>query len=245
MVNGKHAIITGGANGIGKQTAITFAKNGARVVIWDLDEDRGAGLVSEAKEHNQDISFYKVDITDYASVSKAFEQLIEDIGWVDILINNAGITSDASLLKMSVEQWDKVVAVNLTGVFNCTKVAAAHMKSRAYGRIINASSVVGIYGNFGQTNYVATKSGVIGMSKVWAREFGKYGITVNAVAPGFIKTEMINTVPESVIDNMIARSAVKRLGKVQDISNAYLFLASDMASFITGTVLSVDGGLVI
>jgi 3-oxoacyl-[acyl-carrier protein] reductase len=163
---------------------------------------------------------------------------------VDILINNAGITRDSSLKKMTPEQWQQVIDVNLTGVFNCTKAVYPHLEQRGGGRILNAASVVGIYGNFGQTNYVATKAGVIGMTKVWAREFGRKGITVNAVAPGFINTEMLDTVPENVINDLKAKTPMQRLGEVEDIANAYAFLASDEASFISGITLSVDGGLV-
>jgi 3-oxoacyl-[acyl-carrier protein] reductase len=245
MLNDKTAIITGGANGIGKATAIKFMENGAKVIIWDLDKEKAQSFINEAKAKEWPLEFNHLDITDLNSVQAAVEKVIGDHGHVDILINNAGITMDASLAKMTAEQWQKVIDVNLTGVFNCTKAVMPFMKANSFGRIINASSVVGLYGNFGQTNYVATKAGVIGMTKVWARELGKYNITVNAVAPGFIKTEMIENVPEKLIDMMKDRSAVKRLGEVDDIANAYLFLSSDLASFISGATLSVDGGLVI
>ena len=162
-----------------------------------------------------------------------------------MLVNNAGITRDASLMKMTEEQWQQVLDVNLGGVFHCTKAIAPVMVEQKSGCIINTSSVVGLYGNFGQTNYVATKSGVIGMTKVWARELGRKGIRVNAVAPGFIATEMVDTVPENVIEMMVGKTPLARLGKPEDIANAYIFLASDLASYISGTVLSVDGGLVI
>lgn len=244
MLKSKVAIITGGANGIGKATVKKFVENGASVAIWDVDEDAGKKLEKELKSQSYNCKFYKVNITSLEDTEKATSQVLEDYGAVHILINNAGITRDATLIKMTPEQWKQVIDVNLTGVFNCTKAVAPSMKEQKEGRIISASSVVGIYGNFGQTNYVATKSGVIGMTKVWARELGKYGITVNAVAPGFIKTEMIDSVPEKVIDIMVNQSAVKRLGEVEDIANAYLFLSSALSSFVTGTVLSVDGGLV-
>lgn len=244
MLKSKVAIITGGANGIGKATVKKFVENGASVAIWDVDEDAGKKLENELKSQSYNCKFYKVNITSLEDTEKATSQVLEDFGAVHILINNAGITRDATLIKMTPEQWKQVIDVNLTGVFNCTKAVAPSMKEQKEGRIISASSVVGIYGNFGQTNYVATKSGVIGMTKVWARELGKYGITVNAVAPGFIKTEMIDSVPEKVIDIMVNQSAVKRLGEVEDIANAYLFLSSALSSFVTGTVLSVDGGLV-
>ncbi|RMG37053.1 MAG: SDR family oxidoreductase, partial [Methanobacteriota archaeon] len=178
-------------------------------------------------------------------VQSAAETVVKEFGKIDILINNAGITRDARLLKMSPEDWQKVIDVNLTGVFNTTRTIAPFMVENGYGRIINASSVVGLYGNFGQTNYVATKAGVIGMTKVWARELGPKGITVNAIAPGFIATEMIETVPEKVIQLLLEKTPLRRLGQPEDVANAYLFLASEEASFINGAVLSVDGGLTI
>ena len=173
----------------------------------------------------------------------ATEQVHTDFGQIDILINNAGITRDASMKKMTEAQWDQVIGVNLKGVFNCTKAVSPYMLERRYGRIINASSVVALYGNFGQTNYVATKAGVIGMTKVWAREFGRKGITVNAVAPGFIATEMVETIPKEYLGDLMGRTALQRLGQPEDIAKAYLFLSSEDAAFITGITLSVDGGL--
>jgi len=245
MLKGKVALITGGANGIGKATAQTFLENGAEVIIWDVDEVKGNAFAQECQAKDFKVKFYRVDITDLQVVQKAADQAKADFGKIDILINNAGIVRDASLKKMTAEQWNSVIAVNLTGVFNCTKCITPFMVEQQFGRVLNASSVVGIYGNFGQTNYVAAKSGVIGMTKVWARELGKHGITVNAVAPGFIKTEMIESIPDQVLEGMMSRSSIKRVGSVQDIAHAYLFLASDMASFITSTTLSVDGGLVV
>lgn len=185
------------------------------------------------------------DVTDREQVASAVVQVIETYGQIDILCNNAGITRDARLVKMTEEQFDQVINVNLKGVFNLTQAVAPHMIERGYGRIITTSSVVGLYGNFGQTNYVATKSGVIGMTKVWARELGPKGITANAVAPGFIATEMVKSVPQDVLDRFINATPLRRLGEPQDIANAFLFLASDEAAFVNGTVLSVDGGLVL
>ncbi|RPI96722.1 MAG: SDR family oxidoreductase, partial [Chloroflexi bacterium] len=166
-------------------------------------------------------------------------------GKIDILCNNAGITRDARLVKMTEEQFDTVIDVNLKGVFNLTQAVAPHMVEQNYGRIISTSSIVGLYGNFGQTNYVAAKAGVIGMTRVWARELGPKGITANVVAPGFIATDMIKTVPQEVLDRFTSMTPVRRLGEPEDIANAYLFLASDEASFVNGAVLSVDGGLVL
>lgn len=243
MLKNKVAIITGGANGIGKATVEKFLNHNARIALIDVD-DKGIQLCETWRDKGHDIKFYSCNITDYESTLDTITKIQKDFGQIDILINNAGITRDASLKKMTPEQWQQVIDVNLTGVFNCTKAVAPFMIDRAEGCILNASSVVGLYGNFGQTNYAATKAGVIAMSKTWARELGKYNIRVNAVAPGFIKTEMIESVPEKVITLMKGKSPLNRLGEVEDIANAYLYLASEMGSFITGTTLSVDGGLI-
>lgn len=244
-LEGKTAIITGGAQGIGKATVIKFLEEGANVSVWDLAEDLGNKLVEEYSQKDFTVSFQKVNVAKTEEVKSSMQKVIEQHGQVDILINNAGITKDSTLKKMTPEQWQQVIDVNLTGVFNCTQAVAEHMMQRGSGRIINASSVVGLYGNFGQTNYVATKAGVIGMTKTWARELGRKGICVNAVAPGFIATEMVSAMPEKVITMMEEKTPLGRLGKPEDIANAYCFLASDEASFINGTTLSVDGGIVI
>jgi len=241
----KVAIITGGASGIGKQAALLFAQEGATVSIWDVNEEMGETVVREFEQQNLKAEFRKVNVADKTDVSSNAKAVSEKYEKIDILVNNAGITRDATLMKMTEEQWDQVIAVNLKGVFNCTQAVAAVMVEREQGAIINTSSVVAHYGNFGQTNYVATKSGVIGMTKTWARELGRKGIRVNAVAPGFIFTEMVSTVPEKVLDMVKGNTPLGRLGKPEDIANAYLFLASDEASFINGNVLNVDGGLVI
>lgn len=241
----KIAIITGGAQGIGKAAVKKFAEEGAIVIIWDVNEEKASATISEFNNISTSIEFQKVDVTKLESVSEAAKQIIEKYNKIDNLINNAGITRDASFLKMTPEQWKQVIDVNLTGVFNCTKAVAPYMVEKLYGKIVNTSSVVGLYGNFGQTNYVATKSGIIGMTKVWARELGRKGINVNAVAPGFIATEMVSTVPEKVLDMLKERTPLGKLGEPEDIANAYLFLASDEAKYINGAVLSVDGGLVL
>lgn len=243
-LEGKIAIITGGAQGIGKTTALTFAKEGASLIIWDVNEEKGKAILLELSNLGTPAMFHKVDVTKPESVEDAVTAALSRFGKIDILVNNAGITKDATLMKMTMEQFQAVLNVNLTGVFNCTKAVAASMIEKGSGRILNASSVVGIYGNFGQSNYVATKAGVIGMTKVWARELGRKGITVNAVAPGFIATDMIATVPEKVIETLKEKTPLGRLGMPEDIANAYLFLASDEASFINGHCLSVDGGLI-
>lgn len=244
-LQGKTAIITGAARGIGKTTAELFASEGAAVILWDRDADAGKAAELSLQEKGFTAEFMQIDVTSLESVTAAAGAVRQKFGKIDILINNAGITKDATLVKMTEEQWQSVLNVNLTGVFNCTKAVTPHLIENGYGRIINTSSVVGIYGNFGQTNYVATKSGIIGMSKVWARELGKKGITVNVVAPGFIATEMVNSVPEKVLQMMREKTPAGRLGDPIDIAKAYLFLASDDASYVNGAVLSVDGGLVI
>jgi 3-oxoacyl-[acyl-carrier protein] reductase len=241
----KVAIITGGASGIGKATALKFAEAGAHIAIWDVQEDKGQSLVQILRGMGVEAAFYKVNTAKLAVVQAAVTQVIEDFGKIDILINNAGITRDATLLKMTEEQFDAVIDVNLKGVYNCTKSVAPFMIQNSYGRIIQAASVVGLYGNFGQTNYAATKAAVIGMTKVWAKELGRKGITVNAVAPGFIATEMVEKMPEIVIQNIVEKTPVARMGTPDDIANAYLFLASEEAGFINGATLSVDGGIVL
>lgn len=241
----KVAVITGGAQGIGKAAVKKFAEEGAVVIIWDVNEEKANSTIEELKSISNKVEFQKADVTSLESVSNAAKQIVEKHKKIDILINNAGITRDASFLKMTPDQWKQVIDVNLTGVFNCTKAVAHYMVENKYGKIVNTSSVVGLYGNFGQTNYVATKSGIIGMTKVWARELGRKGVNVNAVAPGFIATEMVETVPEKVIDMLKEKTPLGKLGDPEDIANAYLFLVSEEAKYITGTVLSVDGGLVL
>jgi 3-oxoacyl-[acyl-carrier protein] reductase len=248
------AVITGGANGIGRQTALTFAKAGAAVAIWDLIETAGQAVVAEIVAAGGRAAFFRVNVTSQDDVAAATAATAELFGRIDILINNAGITRDAQLVKvkagevigkMSDAEFDSVIAVNLKGVFTCTQAVAPVLFRLGYGRIVSAASVVGLYGNFGHTNYVASKAGVIGMTKVWARELGRHGITVNALAPGFIATEMTRDMPEKVLSGMVEHTPVGRIGEPQDVANAYLFLASDAAAFINGAVLPVDGGLVL
>jgi 3-oxoacyl-[acyl-carrier protein] reductase len=250
----KFAIITGGANGIGQATARRFAAEGATVAVWDLDAESGERLAAEIGGAGQKALYQPVDVSDPEDVEKAVSELLNSWERIDILINNAGILRDAQLVKfkegavqdrMALEDFDAVINVNLRGVFVCTRAVAPVMIRQGSGRIISASSVVGLYGNFGQTNYVAAKSGVIGMTRVWARELGRYGITVNAVAPGFVSTDMVWQMPEKVLEAIIAKTPLRRLGEPEDIANAYLYLASDEAAFVTGAVLSVDGGQVV
>lgn len=240
----KTAIVTGAAQGIGKGIALKLAQEGADVVIWDIQTEKAEKSAQEIAQSTgrKIIAMPNVNITKLASVQEAVQKVIEMFGKIDILVNNAGIVRDASFLKMTEEQWQSVIDVNLTGVFNCSKAVAPFMSQAMYGKIINISSVVGIYGNFGQTNYVAAKAGVSGMTMVWGRELGKYNINVNAVAPGAIDTEMLATVPAPIREQMIQKIPVRRLGKPEDIANIVAFLASDEASFITGQTFVVDGG---
>jgi 3-oxoacyl-[acyl-carrier protein] reductase len=240
---GKVAIVTGGASGIGKATALKFAQEGADIAIWDVNAEKGEAVAAELEALGAKAKFYSVNTTSLAAVEAAAAQVKADFGKLDIIINNAGITRDATLAKMTEDQWDAVINVNLKGVFNCTKAVAPYMTAQKYGRIVNAASVVALYGNFGQTNYVATKSGVIGMTKVWARELGRKGVTVNAVAPGFIATEMMLTIPDNVLQNLREKTPLGRLGTPEEVANVYLFLASDDAAFVNGATLSVDGGV--
>ncbi len=239
------AVITGGASGIGAAACKKFVREGAAVGIWDVNETAGKELELLLLNEGCAARFIKVNTAKFNEVEAATAEVVKQFGKIDILINNAGITRDASLQKMTAEEWQQVMDVNLTGVFNCTKAISSIMIANKYGRIINTSSIVGLYGNYGQTNYAATKAGVIGMTKTWARELGKYNITVNAVAPGFIATDMIKTIPDKVIEMMKEKVPLKKLGEPEDVANTYAFLASDEGQFISGTVISVDGGLTI
>lgn len=240
----KVAIVTGGASGIGKGVAELFIKEGAKVVVADYDVEKGEKTAKELNENGQAI-FVQVDVSDTEAAEAMVEKTVDEFGKVDILINNAGVTADGFLSKMSEDAWDKVIDVNLKGVFNCSKFAAQKMMETDGGVILNASSVVGLYGNVGQTNYAASKFGVIGLTKTWAKELAGKGVRVNCVAPGFTNTEMLDAVPDKILDKMKKKTPVGRLGEIEDIANAYLFLASDDASFINGAVLPVDGGLVL
>ena len=247
----KVALVTGGAAGIGKATAERFAEEGAKVVICDVSEQAGQEV---AKTLGPEASFYKVNVADRQSVQAWVDDVAAKYGRVDVLVNNAGVLRDGTLVKvqegklvkqMPEADFDLVIGINLKGVFNCTQAVAPYMIRQGGGVILNATSIVGLDGNFGQTNYVASKAGVIGMTKVWARELGRYNIRVNAVAPGFTATEMVKAMPEKVLEGMKARTPLGRMGEPRDIANAYLFLASDEASFISGVTLRVDGGIVV
>ncbi len=246
------AIITGGANGIGRAAVQRFVAEGAQVAFWDMDEEAGQAL--EAELGSAHAKFQVVDVTDPDAVESATQAWLSRHGRIDILINNAGILRDAQLVKyqdgqvlsrMSLKSFDDVIGVNLRGAFICTRAVAPAMLRQNTGRIINTSSIIGLYGNFGQTNYAASKAGIIGMTRVWARELGRYNITVNAVAAGFIETDMVHQMPPKILEMMVQRTPLKRLGKPEEIANVFLFLASDQASFITGSVIAVDGGTVL
>lgn len=236
-------IITGGASGIGRTAAFLFAQEGAKVVVADYQEASGKEVVDEIVGQGGIAHFVQVDVSSHEKTQQMAKNVNEHFGQIDVLINNAGITADATLPKMKQEQWDRVIAINLTGVFNCTQAVVPYMLERGAGRIISTSSVVGIHGNFGQTNYAATKGGVIAMTKTWAKELGPKGITCNAVAPGFIETPMTKAVPEKVLKLMEERVPLRRLGDPSDVANAYLYLASDAGRYVNGAVLSIDGGL--
>ncbi len=244
ILEAKVAIITGGAAGIGLATVEKFLAEGAIVSAWDINQEMGDALITNLQTPDKRLEFRTVNVTDEDSVTNAIAAIVTKHGQLDVIVNNAGITRDATLLKMEAADFDQVLDVNLKAVFICGQAAAKQMVAQGSGVILNASSVVGLYGNFGQTNYVASKAGVIGMTQVWARELGRKGVRVNAIAPGFIATEMVKKMPEKVIDMMAGKAPMQRIGEPSEVASAYAFLASDEASFIHGTTLSVDGGLI-
>lgn len=241
----KVVLITGAGSGIGRETALLFAKEGAKVVVADVNEKGGEETAAEIKKNGGDGFFAKLDVTDREQSKQVVKDSLAKYGRIDVLINNAGITQDALVTKMTEEQWERVIDVNLKGVFNCIQASVDVMINQGNGAIINTSSIVGINGNIGQVNYAATKAGLIGITKSLAKELGKKGIRVNAVAPGFIVTPMTSNVPEKILETMKEKTPLRRLGEARDVACAYLYLASDEARFVNGAVLSVDGGLVI
>ncbi|MHB8070723.1 MAG: beta-ketoacyl-ACP reductase [Candidatus Cryosericum sp.] len=250
----KVAIVTGGAAGIGRATAKRFAEEGARVAIWDMNAEAGAKTLAELKQMGIAAMFQQVNVTETDAVEKTVAEVTREWGGIDILVNNAGITRDGQLVKfkegvvtgmMSDANFDAVIDVNLKGVFVVTRAVAPTMIKQGHGVILSASSVVAANGNFGQTNYAATKAGLIAMTKTWSRELGKYGIRVNAVAPGFIMTDMVAAMPEKVLEGMVAHTPMGRIGAPEDVANAYVWLASDQAAFVHGSTLAVDGGIVL
>ena len=242
-LSGKVSLITGAAQGIGLATALKFAREGATVIVCDVSLAGVDAAVSQCLDAGATAQGYVMDVTQRAMVDAVVAKVVAEFGRIDVLVNNAGITQDARLQKMTLEQFDRVIDVNLRGVFHCAQAVADTMVAQGSGVILNASSVVGIYGNFGQTNYAATKFGVIGFTKTWSRELGPKGVRVNAVAPGFISTPILSTIPEKVIAEMEHRVPLRRLGKPEEIANVYAFLASDEASYINGAVIEVSGGM--
>lgn len=246
-------IVTGAAAGIGRATALRFAREGMRVACWDITDREKTGLLASIEAAGGHGLFAAVNVADPASITAALDATLATFERVDVLINNAGIVRDAQLVKwkdgelvstMTDDQWHAVIGVNLTGVFNCTRAVVPHMIRAGGGVILSASSVVGLYGNFGQSNYTATKAGVIAMTRTWARELGRYNIRVNAIAPGFVETDILTTMPEKVKQTMRDHTPIGRIGTPDDIAEAYVWLASERARFVHGAVLSVDGGLV-
>ncbi|MFN7536868.1 MAG: 3-oxoacyl-[acyl-carrier-protein] reductase [Burkholderiales bacterium] len=241
----KVAVITGAAGGIGWATAQKFAREGAIVVVVDLKPEAVDRAVRDLQAAGSQARGFALDVTQRPELDAMVMKIREVYGRIDVLVNNAGITMDARLVKMTEEQFDKVINVNLKGVFHCTQAVVELMIAQGSGVILNASSVVGLYGNFGQTNYAASKFGVIGFAKTWARELGPKGIRVNAVCPGFIATHILDTIPETVLEGMKERVPLRRLGTPEEIANVYAFLASDEASYINGAVIEVGGGLTV
>jgi 3-oxoacyl-[acyl-carrier protein] reductase len=239
----KVALITGAGRGIGAATAIKFAQEGATIVACDIHEDAVQQTLHDCRAAGATAIGIAADVTDRSGMDRAVESILDRFGRVDILVNNAGITRDARFEKMTEAQFDAVINVNLKGVFNAAQAVVPSMIGQGRGVILNASSVVGLYGNFGQTNYVAAKSGVIGFTLTWCRELGPKGIRVNAVAPGFIQTHMLDSVPDTVLTRMSDQVPLRRLGQPEEVANLYAFLASDEASYINGAVIEVTGGL--
>ncbi len=250
----KVIIVTGAAAGIGRATVSRFVEEGCRVAAWDLNDAAQVQICREVRETENRGLFRKMNVADAVEVDSAASEVVDRWGRIDVLINNAGILRDDQLVKwkdggvakvMSDENFDAVISVNLRGVFHCTRAVVPHMIRSGGGVILNASSIVSLYGNFGQTNYAAAKAGVVSFTRTWSRELGKHNIRVNAVAPGFIATEMVHSIPEKIIQGMVSHTPIGRMGTPRDVAEAYVWLASDAASFISGAVLSVDGGLVL
>ena len=242
-LQGNIALITGAAQGIGLATARKFAAEGASLVLCDRNPDTLDPVAAELRTGGAQVLAQALDVTDRAAFTALVDAAIARFGRIDTLVNNAGITRDARLVKMTDAQFDAVIDVNLRAVFRCTQIVAEHMIERGRGVILSASSVVALYGNFGQTNYAATKAGIVAMTKTWARELGPKGVRVNAVAPGFIQTPMLATIPDKVMDQMAERVPLRRLGQAEEIASVYAFLASSEASYISGAVIEVDGGM--
>jgi len=238
------AIITGGARGIGKKISQTFLEEGASVYIFDVNQEEGVKTVSEFQlAYDNKVNFFKVDITDEKGVEQSIKKIIEAEGRIDILVNNAGITRDNLILRMSLKDWKKVIDINLTGAFICSKHTVKYMVKKRSGKIINISSIVGVHGNAGQSNYSSSKAGIIGLTKTLARELAGRNILVNAIAPGYIETEMTEKLSDKIKEKLMEQIPTGRLGSVDDVAKTALFLASDDSNYITGTVINLDGGM--
>ena len=247
-------IVTGSAAGIGRATALRFAREGARVAAFDVDAAKGQALAEDVRHLGTECLFERVNVAEAASVDAGVAAVASRFGRIDVLVNNAGILRDAQLVKwkdgqvaasLGDEAWEAVIGVNLRGAFHCARAVVPHMIRGGGGVILSASSVVGLYGNFGQTNYVASKAGIVGMTRTWARELGRHKIRVNAVAPGYVATEILKAMPQKILDTMVEHTPLGRIGQPDDVASAYVWLASDQASFVTGHCLSVDGGVVV
>lgn len=240
----KVALITGGGRGIGRDIALTFAKDGADIVVWDVNEQDAQKTCSDIEALGRKADFGKVDVTDYAKVEEALNKILDKFKKVDILINNAGITKDNLLLRMSQAEWDAVINVNLKGTFNCLRAASRVMIKQRSGKIVNIASIIGLIGNAGQANYSASKAGIIALTKTAARELAARSINVNAVAPGFIQTEMTAKLPQELKEKMMQSIPLAKFGNPADVANACLFLSSADSDYITGQTIVVDGGMV-
>lgn len=238
------AIVTGGARGIGKKISQAFLEEGAFVYIFDVNEEEGVRTIDEFQSaYDNKVNFFKVDITDEKGVEQSIKKIIEAEGRIDILVNNAGITRDNLILRMSLEDWKKVIDINLTGAFICSKHTVKYMVKNRSGKIINISSIVGVHGNAGQSNYSSSKAGIIGLTKTLARELAGRNILVNAIAPGYIETEMTEKLSDKIKEKLMEQIPTGRLGSVDDVAKTALFLASDDSNYITGTVINLDGGM--
>jgi len=240
---GKVAIITGAGRGIGYATAMKFGREGATVITCDINADQAQQAAHDVAEAGGEAMGFRIDVRDPDSLTTMVRQVVARYGRIDCLVNNAGIVQDSTLKNMTEEQFDSVIEINLKGVYNCTKAVVDVMLKQSSGVILNASSIVGLYGNFGQTNYAASKFGVIGMVKTWARELGRKGIRANAVCPGFVSTPILGKIPEKVLKALEERVPLGRLAYPEEIANTFAFLASDEASYINGAVIEVSGGL--
>jgi len=243
-LEGKVSLVTGGGRGIGREMALRFAQEGSDIVIWDVDLEEATLAGSLVEGLGRQVAVMKVDVAKYGEVSEQMERVVGLFGKVDVLVNNAGVTRDGLILRMSEEDWDLVMDVNLKGSFNCTKEASKSMVKHRWGRIINIGSVIGIVGNRGQCNYAASKAGLIGFTKAMAKELASRGITVNTIAPGLVETGMTEALPEKVKEEYVRHIPLGRIGSPRDVANLGVFLASDQADYITGQVINVDGGMV-